>query len=321
MFFGSKIKGLSAAFVVLLIALWTSDKLPGGLVLNSLLIGFVLGQIFKVPVALRAGLQYGEKFILSLAVALMGLGLSIDQITLIGWNSFWIILVSIFSAFLAAWFFGRKSALSSELITLSAVGNAICGSSAIAAAAPVIQAKEKDMGVSVALVNGMGSIWMFIFPLLLINTDWFDVHAASQFIGATLQAVGHVSGAGFAISEQVGQLATMVKLGRVILLGPLLLILSLAFGRWGQSRFPLPWFIVVFFVLMTLRSFFDLPVGLVDSVGLISKFLLAFAMACVGWRIQWADIKASGLSAVSLTLSISLTQIILVGAVIYWLNF
>ena len=111
----------------------------------------------------------------------------------------------------------------------------------------------------------------------------------------------------------------MVKLGRVILLGPLLLILSLFFGRWGQSRFPLPWFIVVFFVLMTLRSFFELPVGLVDSVGLISKFLLAFAMACVGWRIQWADIKASGLSAVSLTLSISLTQIILVGAVISWL--
>ena len=321
MFFRSKIKGLSAAFVVLLIALWTSDMLPGGLVLNSLLIGFVLGQIFKVPVTLRAGLQYGEKFILSLAVALMGLGLSIDQITLIGWNSFWIILVSIFSAFLAAWFFGRKSGLSSELITLSAVGNAICGSSAIAAAAPVIQAKEKDMGVSVAMVNGMGSIWMFIFPLLLINTDWFDVHAASQFIGATLQAVGHVSGAGFAISEQVGQLATMVKLGRVILLGPLLLILSLAFGRWGQSRFPLPWFIVVFFVLMTLRSFFDLPVGLVDSVGLVSKFLLAFAMACVGWRIQWAEIKANGFSAVSLTLSISLTQIILVGAVIYWLNF
>ena len=67
--------------------------------------------------------------------------------------------------------FGRKSGLSTELITLSAVGNAICGSSAIAAAAPVIQAKEKDMGVSVALVNGMGSIWMFIFPILLINMN------------------------------------------------------------------------------------------------------------------------------------------------------
>ena len=77
---------------------------------------------------------------------------------------------------------------------------------------------------------------------------------------------------------------------------------------------------MVFFVLMTLRSFFELPVGLVDSVGLMSKFLLAFAMACVGWRIQWKDIKASGLAAVSLTLSISLTQIVLVGVFIYWLH-
>ena len=96
------------------------------------------------------------------------------------------------------------------------------------------------MGVSVALVNGMGSIWMFIFPLLLVNIEWFNVHAVSQFIGSTLQAV--CKRCRFCYFRQVS--CNNGKLGRVILLGPLLLILSLFYGKWGKSRFPLPWFMV-----------------------------------------------------------------------------
>ena len=288
--------------------------------LHALVFGFICGQIFGLPTRLKEGISYGEKFLLSLAIALMGLGLSVSQVTALGWSSFIILISSIAVAFLVAGLFGRNSGLTPGLVTLSAVGNAICGASAIAAAAPVIKARDEDVGVAIALVNGLGSLWMFLFPVLLVATSFFNTEGAAQLIGSTLQAVGHVSGAGFSISDEVGQLAVTLKLGRVAMLGPLVLILGLLMRDRTKVNFPLPWFIVVFFLLVILRSTTELPAELLGTVSLVAKWMLALGMGCIGWQIQWAAIRESSGKAIQLNLLISLAQIFVVILIIMLLQ-
>lgn len=317
----SEIPGLLVAMGVLIMAWGSSLAFSGDLVLHSLLLGFLMGQIFKVPDQLSPGLRYGEKFILNLAIVLMGAGLSIGQMGKLGWGSLLIICVSIGSVFLSALLVGRITTLTKNFVILSATGNAICGASAIAAVAPILKARKEEVGVSIGIVNSLGSVWMFAFPLLLINFEGLNTEEMSQWIGATLQAVGHVSGAGYAVSDEVGKFAVAIKLGRVILLGPLLLIIGVIFRDATQRKLQLPWFITGFFILMLSRSIVDWSADVLVQVALVSKVLLALAMGCIGWNIQWADIRASGLSAICFNLGISIIQILTVGGCIALLHF
>lgn len=317
----SYLPGLLSASLLVFVAFFTSNKLGGGLVLHSLILGFLMGQFVKVPEMLHSGLKLGEKLILNVAIVLMGAGLSIGQVMDLGWNSLFVISVSIVTAGLGAIIVGKLLALSRELIVLSAVGNAICGASAIAATAPLIKARKEEVAVSIGIVNGLGSLWMFVIPFLLINVEWFDAKEMSQWIGSTLQAVGQVSGAGYAISESVGRWAVTIKLGRVIMLGPVLILLGVLYRQKTGSKIFLPWFIVGFLGMMISRSLMDWPDATLAYVSLSSKILLALAMACVGWNIQWADIKESGLSALFLNLAISLLQIVVTAYCIFYLRF
>lgn len=308
--------GLAAIILVSGIALLTSTYFPGGMVLHALLWGFICGQILGVPMGCQAGLNFSEKFLLSLGVGLMGLGLSVSQLTSLGLTSVFLLITSMATAFLSAYLLSRFFNLSRGFIILSAIGNAICGASAIAAAAPVVKARQEDTGLAIAIVNGLGSIWMFLMPLLFLSTSLFTDEGSAQIIGSTLQAVGHVSGAGFAMSEQVGNLAVTLKLGRVALLGPVLLVLAFVSGDQTKLSFPLPWFIILFFALAILRGLWILPEELLNSSAFIAKLLLAMGMAAVGWKIQWANIKDQSKHALWFNLLISSSQIlILVGLV------
>lgn len=313
--------GLFAASSLVFLAYFTSSQLAGGLVLHSLIFGFFCGQVLKVPKVLHSGLKFGEKFILNVSIVLMGAGLSLGQVVDLGWNSLVIVFVSIVTAGFVAMLIGRLFALSRNLIILSAIGNAICGASAIAAAAPLIKARKEEVAVSIGIVNGLGTLWMFLLPILLINVEWFDAKEMSQWIGATLQAVGQVSGAGYAIAESVGKLAVTIKLGRVIMLGPVLIILGMFCHQQTGSKIFLPWFIIGFLVMMISRSLIEWPDAILAYVTLISKILLALAMTCMGWNIQWADIKKSGLSALIFNSAISVMQIGVTGCCIYYLRF
>ena len=318
---GSYLPGLFSASLLVFLAYFTSSELVGGLVLHSLILGFLVGQVLKVPKALCSGLKFGEKFILNIAIVLMGAGLSLGQVIDLGWSSLIVVFVSILTAGFVAILVGRLFTLSRNLCILSAVGNAICGASAVAAAAPLLKARKEEVAISIGIVNSLGSLWMFVLPILLINTEWLNVQEMSQWIGATLQAVGQVSGAGYAISESVGELAVTIKLGRVIMLGPILIILGMLYRQRAGSKIFLPWFITGFLLMMISRSLIEWPDAILGYVTLFSKILLALAMTCMGWNMQWADVKESGLSALIFNLAISLTQIVVTGCCIYYLRF
>jgi len=296
---------LGACFAALLgwmIAL----NLPGGAVLWALLSGFLIGQFMGLRPSLGPGLKFCEKTLLSLAIVFMGINLQLNQVVGLGLHSILVILASISIAIGFGWLLAPLFGMDRKFGLLLGVGNGICGSSAIAGAAPVLNSKEEELGVSVAVVNFLGSIGMFLLPLLVF-TELFTSDQISVLIGSTLQAVGHVSGAGLSISESVGQLAITVKLGRVLFLGPVLFILALTF-RNKKAGFPVPGFIVGFLVFMAIRSLDLLPVPVVSTLSMTCKVLLCIAMAGVGWRIQLKDLIKAGSQALALGTVLSILQ-------------
>lgn len=280
--------------------------LPGGAVLWALLFGFLIGQFIGLRPSLGPGLKFCEKTLLSLAIVFMGINLQLTQVVGLGAQSLFIIVASIAIAISFGWFLAPLFGMERKFGLLLGVGNGICGSSAIAGAAPVLNSKEEELGVSVAVVNFLGSIGMFLLPLLVF-TEVFSSEQISVLIGSTLQAVGHVSGAGLSISEPVGQLAITVKLGRVLFLGPVLFFLALAF-RNKKAGFPIPGFILGFLLFMGVRSLDFLPVQIVSTLSISCKILLCVAMAGVGWRIQFKDLIKAGSRALALGTVLSLLQ-------------
>jgi uncharacterized integral membrane protein (TIGR00698 family) len=167
-------------------------------------------------------------------------------------------------------------------------GTAICGSSAIAALAPKIKANKEDVAISLASVNLLGSLAMVLLPFVFEFYPLLEKEMAF-LIGASLHSVGNVAGAGFSVSEEVGQLALVYKMARVALLSPALLFMVWLDSRKSNEqkfRFQLPWYLIVFIAVSIFVSFFPLPTFLLKGSETIGKIILTIAMAAIGLKVD-----------------------------------
>ena len=170
------------------------------------------------------------KRLMPLLIVLTGAGLDLTLIPAIGGTTLGIIVACIAIAFFSALLFGRMIGTLPKTSILIGVGTAICGTSAIIAAAPILDAEDEDITLSVGTVNLLGLLLLFCFPLMAglfhMRGNDFGVWA-----GTSIHAVPQVVAAGFAHSERAGTLATLVKLVRVTLLAPFLILLMFAYAR------------------------------------------------------------------------------------------
>jgi uncharacterized integral membrane protein (TIGR00698 family) len=207
---------------------------------------------------------------------------------------------------------GKLLKLDGNLSLLLGVGNAICGSAAIAATAPALNAEEKEVGLSLGVINLLGIIGLAALPALSYLFDLTDLDSGF-LIGATLQSVGHVAACSFAMNETVGEWAMMIKMGRVLLLIPMLVVVHFI----GRRRNPdvvgrFPWFTLFFAaaVYLTQTDFISLSVA--DHLASAGNIALAIAMAAIGMGIKIRPLlKLSGKGLV-LGSSVFVLQIILV---------
>ncbi|MGI6679346.1 MAG: YeiH family protein [Dehalobacterium sp.] len=191
--------------------------------INSLIIAIVVGMIiknfFQIPVSFEPGIHYAFKNILRLAVVLLGFKLSIGDIGQIGGKGLLLVaMVTGGTLFFAGWL-GEKMGIDRSLTLLIGAGSSICGASAIAAVAPVIEAKDHDVTFSVATVTIFGTVAMFLYPVIYHVLQLPDIFYA-VWAGSSIHEVAQVVAAGFAAGEQVGEYATVVKLSRVLLVIP-----------------------------------------------------------------------------------------------------
>lgn len=269
---------------------------------NSLLLGIVVGNIFGLKDGWKDGVKLASKDLLNLAVVFLGASLNLLSLKELGWSAGAGVVAAMTLILLASRPLGKLLGMGGGAAFLVAAGTAICGSSAIAAVAPLVGDKEEgDVGIAVAVVNMLGALGMIALPLVFTALA-LAPEASATLLGGSLQAVGHVIGAAVAMGDGVEEPATAVKMGRVGLLVPFVLLLSLRQkSPDGHSQgVKIPPYLIGFFVLSLLYTTGVLPQEYASMIKKGAKWILATAMAGIGLKIQLSLLKTAGPRALAL---------------------
>ena len=230
----------------------------------------------RLPSQVDAGASYAAKQVLEFAIFLLGATIDLRQVLAAGPLLLLAIAVGVVGGIAVSFSLGRALGLHSKLAVLVAVGNSVCGNSAIAAVAPVIKADKKDVASSIALTAVIGVILVLSLPLT-VGLVGLTMYQYGVLAGMTVYAVPQVIAASFSVSQLSGQVGTLVKLVRVLFIGPVVLFFSLLSRRMesgpvgGKRPALVPWFIIGFVVLAALRFVGVIPSPEVQAATLASK--------------------------------------------------
>ncbi len=321
----SLVSGVALCVVVAAVSVFFSSYVPLGAVAISILIGIVVGNVLKPGRVLSAGIRFSEKHILSFAIALMGVNLNFLFLKSLGAKSLFLIIAAISVTIMTSLLLSRIFKFDKKFALLLGIGNGVCGSSAIAATEGIIGANEEEVGLSVAVVNFLGTIGIFLVPFVAtVILKLSDINSGI-LVGNTLQAVGQVVAAGFSIGPDTGQTAVLVKMTRILMLFPLVFILIIIFaGKSGglegkPKRLPVPVFIIGFVLFSMVPTFGLLSERWIGIIGRISHYSLVVAMAGIGLKITIQDILKDGKTALLMGSLIFFVQILFSSTVILFM--
>jgi uncharacterized integral membrane protein (TIGR00698 family) len=275
----------------------------GRAIIEPLVLAILLGMAVRAAqrrsAAQEAGVRFVAKDVLEVAVCLLGATMDVPRLFASGPALALGIIVIVGAALSIGYVIGRLVGLSPTLATLVACGNAICGNSAIAAVAPVIGADREEVAASIALTAVLGVVAVLGLPALMPLLG-YSQYQYGVLAGLTVYAVPQVLAASFAVSVLSGQVATVVKLARVLMLGPVVLFYSLrrkaADGGGAQARRSglVPWFVIGFIVLAALRSFGALPDAGANAAKVTASWLTIAAMAALGLASDLRAVRRVG---------------------------
>lgn len=307
------------AFVSWLIALG-EERLFGHAIIEALVVAILLGMCVRTlwtpPARLDAGVQFSARELLEVAVLLLGAAVDLPLLLRAGPALAVGIVLLVVLGITVSYGIGRALGLPSTLAVLVACGNAICGNSAIAAVAPVIRARKEHVASSIAFTAILGVVVVVGLPLL-VRPLGLSHYQYGVLAGLTVYAVPQVLAAAFPVSALSGEVGTLVKLVRVLMLGPVVLFFALrhrqAAGEMERQRVSIgrlvPWFIVGFLVLAALRSTGLIAPALAQPLRALSSWLTIVAMAALGLGVDLRAIRRVGRPVV-LTVSGSLIVLI-----------
>lgn len=300
----NNLKGVMVATLIGSSAAFLGNHYAAPIMLFALLLGLSFNFLSHDPQC-SAGLNFSATSLLKIGVALLGARISFSDLELLGWKPLamvlFMVIFVIFMGIILARIFKIKSPFG--LLTGGAV--AICGASAAAAIVAVLSHRIKNnqiIAFTIIGVTSLSSISMIVYPII---ADMFNLsdRQAGFFIGSTIHDVAQVMGAGYSISEESGDIATIVKLFRVFLLVPIVFVIAVIFREKDDSqgsKLPIPWFLVVFAILMIANSFKLLSPSLTEILGNFSRWFLIFAIAAVGTQTQLKDLAGIGKASIFL---------------------
>lgn len=308
---------------------WLSDRAPGlaltaGLAMLGMLVarlaasplvspmvvamvaGIVLRNLTGLPAAVQPGIALSLRQILRLGVVLLGFRLTFGQLAEVGLAG-----VAVIAAVLAATFVftraaGRLMGVDRRLAELIAAGTSVCGASAVLAVNTVTEGTDEDVAYAIACVTLFGSLSMLILPQfaapLGLTSEQFGLWA-----GASVHEVAQVVGTGFARGEAAGQVATVAKLSRVLMLAPLILALGWA-ARTGAAgggtarggRAPMPWFVLGFVAMVAVNSLGVVPAPALGLLHGTSTVLLTMALGAMGLETHLRRLRLRGVRPLAL---------------------
>ena len=283
----------------------------------AILLGMAIRTLWTPGPAWRSGIAFSAKQLLEVAVMLLGASISLAAIVASGPVLLGAIVGTVIVTIGASYGIGRLLGLPVRMSVLIACGNAICGNSAIAAIAPVIGADGDDIASSISFTAILGVVMVLGLPLL-IPLIGLSAHQYGILAGLTVYAVPQVLAATVPAGLVATQVGTLVKLVRVLMLGPVVLALSLAAPRFrndaaGERRFDLfklvPWFILGFLALAAIRSLGLVPDAAIGTITRTAAILTVISMAALGLGV---DVRVIGRVGGRVTAAVTLSLVLLV---------
>lgn len=263
----------------------------------AIVIGTLFHTLFGLPEILRAGVAFSSKFLLELAIVCMGASVSVSTVVDAGTLMIAMVAVTVILALMVSYGICRLLGLHHHVATLVACGNSICGNSAIVAAAPVIGARSDDVAAAIAFTAALGIVIVLLLPPLF-PASHLSEWQYGVLAGMTVYAVPQVLAATAPIGVTSVQIGTLVKLMRVLMLGPVVLLLRLTKRSGHSPALPVaslvPWFILGFFLMMFLRSIDLVPSAVVSTAKETSNILTVVSMAALGLSVNMRTVFASG---------------------------
>jgi uncharacterized integral membrane protein (TIGR00698 family) len=289
-------------------------------VLLALLAGIVLGNLVSLPKSFDKGIKTSASLLLEIAIVLLAFSIDYKQLIALGWQSILIVVVTMTGVLTATLWLSRALNCPGSTGWLVGFGTAICGSSAIAALAPRVTKDQTDIGISLAVVNLYGLIGMIALPLVL--PSFFSDAKTALIMGSSLHSVGNVAGAGYAVSDSIGEISVAVKMGRVALLTPALLIFSIFLPKNSnqKGKSSLPWYLISFVIISILATFIKLPAPLLDTIDIGADVLLGTAMAAIGLRVSFRSLATAGKRGLLFGLLIFVVQLGIIGLMLWVLG-
>ena len=284
----------------------------------AILLGTAIRTIWEPGARWHSGIAFSAKQLLEVAVALLGASITFGAIAASGPMLLGAIVATVVLTIAASYGLSRALGLSNRLSILIACGNSICGNSAIAAVAPVIDASSDDVASSIAFTAVLGVVVVLglplLVPLFLLSEAQYGILA-----GMTVYAVPQVLAATVPVSVLSTQVGTLVKLVRVMMLGPVVACIALltrglradqpAVASRKQNIFKaVPWFIVAFFALAALRSLSLIPDNAVTPLQKAASFLTVLSMAALGLGV---DLRVIGQVGGKVTAAVTLSLVFL----------
>lgn len=307
-----KVLGIGLCFLVALVAMSLGRWFPmiGGPVF-AILIGMVLTRLIKNKQPYEAGVTFTSKKILQYAVILLGFGMNLEVVMKTGKQSLPIIICTILTSLVVAYILNKKLKLPSKVATLIGVGSSICGGSAIAATAPVIEADEEEVAQAISVIFLFNILAALIFPALgswlgfsTANGDAFGVFAGTAVNDmSSVTATASTWDSMYHLGSQTLDKAVSVKLTRTLAIIPITLTLALQRARRCESEQKVslkkvfPFFILFFIgasVITTVAVSLGTDIALFDPFKDLSKFLIIMAMAAIGFHTDIVKLMKSG---------------------------
>jgi uncharacterized integral membrane protein (TIGR00698 family) len=310
------VPGLLVTALVAMAAAFLGNHYKGSMLLFALLLGLALHFVSEDK-RCAAGIQFASSTVLRLGVALLGLRLTIDHVVTLGWQTVLALMISVGLTIALGLLLARLFKVGSSLGVLIGGATAICGASAalaISSVLPKTSTLERDTTLTVVGVTTLSTMAMVIYPLI---TQWmgFDAVMAGKFIGSTIHDVAQVVGAGYSLSPEVGDAATITKLMRVAFLMPVLVVISMVVrARMAVStesdstvKTPLlPWFTVVFVLLMLINSTGWVSSAIQSVASNVSRAFLVLAIAGVGLKTSLQEVMQLGWRPVAMIFLVTL---------------
>ena len=301
--------GIAICFAVAGLSVLLEKLIPGEL-LGASIIALFMGTIvnsFFHPKWIQPALKFTSKKILKAAIILLGASLSVSTILSVGKMTFFVMIFTFAMCFGAGFFIRKLFGLNWKLSNLISAGTGICGGSAVAAIAPVIDADDKDIAFAMSSTFLFDMVMIALYPLMGKALGMSDI-AYGIWAGTSVNDTASVVASGYAFSEAAGDFATMVKLTRTIAIIPTVLVFAWIGVRMKKKEMQatgddkkvnmmkiIPWFIGGFLLLAIINSVGLIPATVSGMMKSASKFLMVTALAAIGLNTSLLDFKKAGL--------------------------